>query len=458
MKKFIYIPALLVLPLMWLSSCSDDSDPAVTQNIVEVAVDNGFNALATALVRTGLDQVLSADQGTYTVFAPTDAAFTALLSAIGQDLESVPDDVLTNILLYHVVPGAKVYSSEVAAGNVPTAISSAAIADKSITLSTNGGGVQVDGVSVVQADIEATNGIIHVIDQVIAPDDITQFVGTILQPAYFNKDFSILVAAASKANLVGAILDAEALTIFAPNNAAFNAAGIDESNIGQFSSEVLADIVAYHAVAGKALSTALNAGDELATLQGESLFVSITSDPKVYLNGTYNVVAADIEAGTGAIHVIDAVMMPPTQNVVEIALAANGADPAEFTSLVAALLRADSEGNAGLVNALSSAEGKFTVFAPTDAAFAQLLTDLQMASLNDIPIATLISVLQYHVLDSRVYSTDITNGASARSLQGGDLSVTINDDGVFLDESKVVSANINGTNGVIHVIDKVLLP
>lgn len=159
-------------------------------------------------------------------------------------------------------------------------------------------------------------------------------------------------------------------------------------------------------------------------------------------------------ASNGIIHVLDNVITPPTQSIAQIAIASATAAQPEFTQLVAALVRANLAGSfQGGFN------DNFTVFAPTDAAFRALYTALGVTSVNDIPLATLISVLQYHVVPARAFSQDLRQGASLPTLLTGK-NLTVNLSDLKINDAALVAAalNIHATNGVIHVIDKVLLP
>ncbi len=161
------------------------------------------------------------------------------------------------------------------------------------------------------------------------------------------------------------------------------------------------------------------------------------------INNSVSVTTADIEAANGVIHVVDKVILPPT--VVDIALANDN-----FTTLVEAVIKA------GLVDALNS-EGPFTVFAPTNAAFEELFAQLDIAGIDDLTAEQLTPVLLYHVVPGNVLSSELTSG-NVGTLNGGK-NVTVDlSSGVKINESSVVSADIQGTNGVIHVIDQVLMP
>ncbi|WP_422362129.1 fasciclin domain-containing protein [Reichenbachiella sp.] len=423
----------------------DGFELSPTKDIVETAVASGYSSLAAALTRADLISALEAD-GPFTVFAPTDEAFASLLTTIGQEsIDDVPVDVLTEILKYHVVSGS-VPSSAVTAGNVAT------LQGDEITLATEGG-ITVNGAKVISPfDVESTNGIIHTIDAVLVPEDILAFVGTILEPAYFNKNFTTLITAAVKADLVTTLLDAEALTIFAPTNDAFTASGID---LDAATSDEVAEILKYHVVGDKLLSSQLSASE--TTLQGDDIFFSLLDDGN-YINGSSEITTVDVESGTGVVHVIDDVLEPAAGTIVDVTSAL--ADDGSFTSLLAALTRTAGDGSPEDLVAVLNATGPYTVFAPTDAAFTGLLNSNESwNTLNDIPIATLVDVLKYHVVSGRVYDVDLAGALTANkvaSVEGTDLTfdlaeLTINT------SANITGTNVHATNGVIHVIDEVLL-
>ena len=269
-----------------------------------------------------------------------------------------------------------------------------------------------------------------------------------------SDDFSILTAALEKAGLLEALQAEGPFTVFAPTNAAFEALfstlGITAEDL--FAHPQLADVLLYHVVSGKVLSTDLQNGMAAETLGGQSITVDLTEGVKV---NDANVTGADIPAKNGVIHVIDAVLIPEgfqlaaTQvllpSIVDIA-----AGSEDFSILVAALQKA------GLVEALQ-AEGPFTVFAPTNAAFEALLTTLGITAEDLFAQPQLADVLLYHVVSGKVLSTDLRNGMTADTLSGQAISVDLSQ-GVKINTSTVVSADVEASNGVIHVIDRVLVP
>jgi transforming growth factor-beta-induced protein len=255
--------------------------------------------------------------------------------------------------------------------------------------------------------------------------------------------FKTLVAALVETKLLSTIAKEE-LTIFAPTDEAFSALGLNEKNIGTVPN--LKEILLYHAVAGKVFSGMLTS-KYVPTVNGAALKIDVTSG--VMVNDAM-VLKADIKAMNGVIHIIDKILMPPSKNLVEIALAS----APEFSILVAAVKKAK------LVETLSTG-GPFTVFAPTNAAFAALLTELKVASLDALSDETVKNVLLYHVVNGRVFSSDLKSGPV--NTLNGTFSVNLSNlkitDANMREAGLVTSLlNIQATNGVIHVIDRVILP
>lgn len=246
--------------------------------------------------------------------------------------------------------------------------------------------------------------------------------------------FNTLVEAVVAADLVSTLKSAGPYTVFAPTDQAFAKLGVD---LSMLSKEELTNILLYHVVAGSVESTSL-ANGFVETAGGYS--IEINTDNGAMIN-TANVISADVMASNGIIHVIDEVLLPPTEDIVDKALSFN---PEEFNTLVSAVIQAD------LVTTLKS-EGPFTVFAPTDAAFADLGVDLSSLSKED-----LTNILLYHVVPASVFSSDLSKG-SVQTANGSTVNVSL-EGGVKINESNVIIANVQTTNGVIHVIDKVLLP
>lgn len=273
----------------------------------------------------------------------------------------------------------------------------------------------------------------------------------IVEIAVGSEDFTVLVAALQKAELVAALQGEGPFTVFAPTDAAFvkllGELGITAQQL--LDHPQLSEVLLYHVVSGKVMSTDLSNGMTAPTLNGESITVDLTDGVKINQS---NVVTADIEATNGVIHVIDTVLVPAgfklevlPETVVDIALSND-----DFSILVAALQKAE------LVGALQG-EGPFTVFAPTNEAFAKLLTALDITAEDLLSQPDLAKVLLYHVVSGKVMSTDLADGMTAPTLNGETIKFDLTS-GVKVNTSSVVLADLEAENGVIHVIDTVLVP
>lgn len=434
----------------------------VPKTIVELASETeDLSTLVTALTLfPDLVSTLEGD-GTFTVFAPTNEAFAGLLAAIGQtDLNDIPESVVRSILEYHVISSAALKSTDLSNGQTAETVNG-----ENITVAIDGSDVFISDSKVLIANVEASNGVVHIVENVMVPPSILPVVGTIVAPAYFNKDFSTLIAAVEAADedILSVLLgtgSGDGLTLFAPTNAAFEAAGITSLPDGA----TLSAVLKYHVVDGTVFAADLpttGAGASAIESLGGAFYLSNKgTGAGVFINGSTQVTVTDIQGSNGVVHVIDRTILPPSNNIVEIA---QSFDPDEFTQLVAAVARTSGEAT-DLLAALSG-DGDFTVFAPTDAAFQALLdTDASWNTVNDIPLATLTAVLQHHVVASaRVFSSDLATGAA--TTLNGDVNIdatagTITDgSGAAANLSSDASLlNVLATNGVIHVIDKVLLP
>jgi uncharacterized surface protein with fasciclin (FAS1) repeats len=271
---------------------------------------------------------------------------------------------------------------------------------------------------------------------------------TVVDVIVNSTEHDTLEAAVIAAELADDLSGPGPFTVFAPTDAAFAAlpAGTIETLLAD-PTGVLTQILLYHVVGDGVLSTTLSDGQTITTLLGENITVTIGMNGVMINNAMVTV--ADIVADNGVVHVIDAVLLPPapqpTTTVVDVIVNSD-----VHNTLEAAVVAA------GLVETLSGT-GPFTVFAPTDAAFAALPAGTVETLLAD-PTGTLTQILLYHVVGAQALSTDLTNGQTVATLQGQTVTVTINADGVFINNAQVTVADIVTDNGVIHVIDAVLLP
>ena len=279
--------------------------------------------------------------------------------------------------------------------------------------------------------------------------------GTITTIVSNSPDFTMLKAAVVKAGLAATLDGAGPFTVFAPTNEAFKASGIDMNMINSLSIEALKGILLYHTVSGKVAAIDVPEGPNanVATVGGKDIFLT-KNNSGVFVNGT-KVVQADVMATNGVIHAISRILMPPAGNIVEAAQA----DP-NFTYLVAAVLRA-SQGATNVASVLSGA-GPFTVFAPTNEAF-KAAGFATIADINNARPDDLTAILTYHVVAGRVFSSDLTDGAMPATVNGGKVTIGLKEGATVKGNSnttasKIASTDMVTTNGVIHVIDQVLLP
>lgn len=305
-------------------------------------------------------------------------------------------------------------------------------------------------------------------ENVVGVDDRSS--NTIVDIAVANPNFSTLVAAVLKTNSAGLLSRANLnATVFAPTNDAFaqlpepfnNAANINAiTDVRQIS--LLGQILKYHVVAGRRNAAQLPNGNyatlrTAVTPQNHLIYVGRSAAGNVFINGNAQVVTADVQASNGVIHVINRVLMPPSQSIAQIAIANGG-----FNALVAAL------GKTGLTNTFFEPTNNFTVFAPTDAAFAQLPAPLNnAANIRNIKdaatIETLRNVLLYHVVAGRVFSADLREGIQPATLLGSSVAITLTGGPKVKGNGNNAASNIAitdilGINGVIHAVDRVLLP
>ncbi|PZW39157.1 putative surface protein with fasciclin (FAS1) repeats [Mesonia algae] len=275
-----------------------------------------------------------------------------------------------------------------------------------------------------------------------------------------NENYSSLEAALIKTDLVTTLSGDTEFTVFAPSNDAFAAFLSDNgfANLDEVPTDVLRQVLLNHVLAGEIESDEINTGyvNSLAVEESTQSNLSMYLDTSngVMINGNVAVVNADIDADNGVIHAVNSVIALPT--VVTFATA----DP-NFSSLVSALTREESF---SYVNTLSTPAGTtpapFTVFAPTNDAFASLITELEVGGLSDIDTEVLAATLNMHVIaEANIRSEDLSSGTV--TTLGGDVSINASN-ATITDangrESSIIVTNVQAANGVIHAIDKVILP
>jgi uncharacterized surface protein with fasciclin (FAS1) repeats len=299
-----------------VSACggSHDDDP---RSLAEVAQQNGFSALIAAAQRAGLDDDLAAAGANVTVFAPTNAAFAALATQLGfadatAMVSALPPSALANILSYHLLPARRTAADLAAGGSTQATAYSFSGSAASLGVATTGGVRLTDAAltqaNVTTANVEASNGVIHVIDKVLVPPGVL----TVVQMAQVNSGFSTLVSAVVQAGLADDLSAAGPFTVFGPTNAAFAAIA---GTVAGLSPTQLQTVLTYHVVGAQVLSSGITFGAPVATLSGQSFTINAATPPLVAaITDTTatpaGIVAVDVRASNGVIHVIDKVLLP----------------------------------------------------------------------------------------------------------------------------------------------------
>ncbi len=259
-----------------------------------------------------------------------------------------------------------------------------------------------------------------------------------------STDHGTLKLAINACNLGGTLSGPGPFTLFAPTDAAFNA--LPAGTVAALLADIpqLTDILLHHVIGDSVMSTMLSNGMMATTLLGTDVTVTINGG-NVYIDNAM-VTVADIVADNGVVHVIDAVLLPPAPTNSVYDIVSNSTDHGTLKTAI----------NACNLGGTLSGPGPFTLFAPTDAAFNALPAGTVAALLADIPQLT--DILLHHVIGDSVMSTMLSNGMMATTLLGTDVTVTINGGNVYIDNAMVTVADIVADNGVVHVIDAVLLP
>ena len=257
--------------------------------------------------------------------------------------------------------------------------------------------------------------------------------------------FNTLVAAVKAADLVKTLKGDGPFTVFAPADEAFKKIPADKLKelLKPENKKLLQGILTYHVVPGKVMAKDVVGLTEAKTANGQTLDIIVT-DGKVSVDGA-NVVATDIACKNGVIHVIDAVIMPKP-DIVDTAVAAG-----KFNTLVAAVKAAD------LVKTLKG-DGPFTVFAPADEAFKKIPADKLKDLLKPENKKLLQGILTYHVVPGKVMAKDVVKLKSAKTVNGQEVKIVVNEGTVTVDGAKVVATDVKCSNGVIHIIDSVIMP
>ena len=470
-SKFVMALMIVALTLGTFAPVAFAASPdrAKTSNTIvdvvlaENAKSGEFDILIAALQAADpliLRQLGSRAQAT--VFAPTDAAFESLLAELGMSADELLGNkkLVTNVLVYHIAYGRL---------NAKKVLASSQIRMADGRFLSQSGGVLTDEsgrtANIVQTNIKASNGLIHVIDRVVLPKQPASG-NTIIDIAIAENansgEFDILIAALKAADpIVLQMLSGWGqFTVFAPTDAAFESL---LSELGMTADELLGNkklvtsVLLYHVTYGILDASKVIAASEIQMTDGRFLSQNggVLTDEQ---SRASNIIATDIRAVNGIIHIIDRVVLPANpasaNTIVDIVLAEN-AKSGEFDILIAALQAADP-----VILQILGGVGQFTVFAPTDAAFESLLAELGLTADELLGNRDLLNqVLAYHVAPGFLDSSKVIASSQIKMSDGG---ILYQNGGILTDAngrtSNIVQVDIKASNGYIHVIDRVVLP
>ena len=462
-SKKIYI--LMLIALTFIISCDNDDElyPQLgddPRNISEIIEETpSLSTLSSALIQAGLEPTLRTTT-TYTVFAPENDAFNGL------DLASLSEAELENVLLNHVLSTVTAdftstmstgYLTSLATGPDGNNLSFYTNADSELRF--NGIASLVDGLY----DLGATNGVMHTLDGVLTPP-------TVLDHALANPDYSSFAAAIEAADLNEFISEDGPFTVFAPNNSAFETfmtqlnGAFGWSTLADIPQDILQEVIGYHLISGSNMLDGDFDGSDQITFQGEGFTLNTEFiDDASYTNA--GIVLTNIQGVNGVVHGVDKVLLPNSvfQDVLSATLnIVERCNDRGFTSFVNAVEIA------GLTSSLSTDD--LTAFVPNNDAFVALFAVSESFSdLADFDtpeeITALTDLLNYHLYSGQLLASDLTDGSSITTINGDAFLVDLTGDDPKLVPSfeeaipsLIVNANIGATNGIIHEINRVMIP
>ncbi|RKR12875.1 putative surface protein with fasciclin (FAS1) repeats [Maribacter vaceletii] len=466
-------------------------EQVATLNIIEsISATEDLSLFKAAIVKAGLESEFSV-AGPLTLFAPTNTAIEELFTLLGNDYNSFDDfnnfieiELLKRIILYHGIE-KQLNSDALSEETIETLLDGDSI--KIIASGETfviGDASEVDA-NLLEIDTKATNGIIHTIDKILIPAEVQEFLNntnatndkTISKLVQENQDFSLLKDALEITGLLDTLNEDGPYTVFAPTNDSFGGiyallgAGITslEDIDTAFEIDLLRDVLSYHVFEGVIKFSDITEG-EIETLSGDNK-IKISSIDNGYelVDATTlgaNFVLIDIPAKNGIIHTIDRVLLP--QSVID------GLSSEASKVFAAALKNLDNCNIAhNLFKTLQSSLGgfldkEFTFFIPSDAAFMKLIQEKGYTSLEEFNTAEdlemLKKIFKYHCVETgKLMSSSIINNESLDTAQGEKITLLVNDNGIYIKDKTDALAKISKSNkevlrGVIHVIDKVLVP
>jgi transforming growth factor-beta-induced protein len=448
LAKYLLLLLIPLFSISMLTACSDDDDgptvvdpdpepePEPEPTLVDIAAgDERFSTLVGIVQDLGLEETLATEE--LTVFAPTNAAFENISDAI----PSLTNDDLEQIVTYHLLAGTVLSTDLEAQQDVEMLQGELALIQSSAA------GVTINGfASVVEADLTASNGVIHAIDEVLLPTEYRVALQgpSLVEVAENAGNFETLLGLVDDLGLRTTLQFLGPYTAFAPTDEAFSNL-FEVVDPATLTPEQLGFILTYHVLFGETLSTDLQATQTVPTVAEEPVYITAGEDG-VAVNGTANVTTADVtEPTNGVIHIVDQVLLPNAFNTVAGVVSKNY-DLATLLSVVAE--------RPAILDVLNDAASSLTVFAPDNAAFTAALEAFPELTADQIT-----EILTYHVLAAEVLSTDLEAAQTVETLSEESIYVTVEEGTVTINNSATVTnADLNGNNGVVHVIDGVLLP
>ncbi|WP_303315383.1 fasciclin domain-containing protein [Flavivirga abyssicola] len=464
MKSFKNLFNLLLIATLIFTSCTNDDDVLDKQlslnpkNISEILSETtDLSTLAGAIETASLTETLKSTT-TYTVFAPNNVAFSSI------DTSALSSEELTNVLLNHVLSTTTPdFTSTMVSGYLKTLATGpdgnnlSIFTNASGDIAINGMANLVDGAT----DMGATNGIVHVVDNVL-------LLPTLADHVLANPEYSILAEALEKADLVDTLNGTDLFTVFAPNNMAFEKFMMDVeaafgwTSLDDIPVDILTEVLLYHVLSGSNLVSSDALGTAQTTVQGEGFSINddASIDDTSYTNATINL--TDVQSINGVMHGVDKVLLPNTvfQEILDRTLnVVERCNDKGFTSFTAAIEKV------GLTSQVST--DQLTAFAPNNGAFTTFfLTINNFDSLDDFDTPEELEILkrlvEYHLHAGTLLASGLTPGMSIETLQGD--SFTFDDVAMSFEPSHanapaatIVNSNIGANNGVIHEIDNVLV-
>jgi transforming growth factor-beta-induced protein len=433
---------------------------APADNLESALASNGrTNTMAGAVAAAGMAEAMRGGRD-YTLLMPSDEAMAPFAEDLAELAKPENREALQDYILAHMVDGKRL-ADELSAGtavdregpaSAPRAFTVKNLRGDELEVAVEAGKVTINGAAFLARDIVASNGALHILTAPVWRPSVFGVVRTLPQTA-------TLEAAIRAAGLTDTLRGKGPFTLFAPTNEAFERL-LAELNLSAdqllSNKPLLTQVLTYHVLASRVLANQIEDGATPATVQGQAITLDVERGRSIRINDargrTAKVVVPNLRASNGVVHLIDRVILPTDKDIVDIA-----AGNADFSILVAAVQAA------GLADTLKS-PGPFTVLAPTNAAFAALLHELNLSAdqlLANKPLLT--QVLTYHVLPGRAFANDVSKGLVAASVLGQPVKFASSNGGVAITDArgrtaKVVATDIQATNGVIHVIDRVILP